>query len=35
MAPVMADERLYRVAAAVERVLGADKLLDPFAIGQS
>ena len=34
MAPVMADERLYRVAAAVERALGADKLLDPFAIGQ-
>jgi aspartyl-tRNA(Asn)/glutamyl-tRNA(Gln) amidotransferase subunit A len=35
MAPVMADERLYRVAAAVERALGVDKLLDPFAFGQS
>jgi aspartyl-tRNA(Asn)/glutamyl-tRNA(Gln) amidotransferase subunit A len=27
MAPVMADDRLYRVAAAVERALGTDKLL--------
>ncbi|HWB65270.1 MAG TPA: Asp-tRNA(Asn)/Glu-tRNA(Gln) amidotransferase subunit GatA [Mycobacteriales bacterium] len=28
MAPVMADDRCYRVAAAVERELGSDRLLD-------
>jgi hypothetical protein len=27
MAPVMADDRAYRVAAAVERALETDKLL--------
>jgi aspartyl-tRNA(Asn)/glutamyl-tRNA(Gln) amidotransferase subunit A len=28
MAPVQADERMYRVAAAVEAALGSDRLLD-------
>ncbi|HET6908486.1 MAG TPA: Asp-tRNA(Asn)/Glu-tRNA(Gln) amidotransferase subunit GatA [Mycobacteriales bacterium] len=28
MAPVQADDRMYRVAAAVERLLGSDRLLD-------
>ena len=28
MAPVQADERMYRVAAAVERALGSDRLLE-------
>jgi aspartyl-tRNA(Asn)/glutamyl-tRNA(Gln) amidotransferase subunit A len=33
MAPVMADDRLYRVAAAAERALGTDKLLSQIATG--
>jgi len=28
MAPVQADERMYRVAAAVEAALGTDRLLE-------
>jgi aspartyl-tRNA(Asn)/glutamyl-tRNA(Gln) amidotransferase subunit A len=28
MAPVLADDRLYRVAAALERATGSDRLLD-------
>jgi hypothetical protein len=28
MAPVMADDRMYRVAAGVERALGTDTLVE-------